>query len=65
MELRQKITEYSLEHYKSVTVAMVVFTLALGSLIPLIKIDTDRENMLLPDDSQRLRARKCGKNLQV
>ena len=65
MELRQKITEYSLEHYKSVTVAMVVFTLALGSLIPLIKIDTDRENILSPDDSQRLRARKRGKNLRV
>lgn len=65
MELKQKITEYSLMHYKLATVAMVVFTLALGALIPLIKIDTNRENILSPDDSQRLRAKKCGKNLQV
>ena len=65
MQFGQKITEYSLRHYKLVTVVMVVFTLGLGALIPLIKVDTDPENMLLPDDSQRLRAKKCGKNLQV
>ena len=65
MELRRKIVEYSLEHHKLVTIVMVVFTLGVGTLIPLIQIDTYPENMLLPDDSQRLRARKCGKNLQV
>ena len=65
MKFRQKIIEYSLTHYKLVTIVMVVLTLGLGALIPLIKVDTDPENMLLPDDSQRLRAKKCGKNLQV
>jgi len=54
MDLKQKITEYSLGHYKSVTVVMVVFTLALGALIPLIKIDTDPENMLSPDEPVRV-----------
>ncbi len=46
MQLGQKITEYSLRHYKLVAVVMVVFTLGLGALIPLIRIDTDPENML-------------------
>lgn len=46
MQLRQKVIEYSLRHYKLVAVVMVVFTVALGALIPLIKVDTDPENML-------------------
>ncbi len=54
MNLKQKITEYSLTHHKSVTIAMVVFTLVLGALIPLIKIDTDPENMLSPDEPVRM-----------
>jgi len=54
MEIKQKITEYSLTHYKLVTVVMVVFTLALGALIPLIKVDTDPENMLSEDESVRV-----------
>jgi hypothetical protein len=54
MELKQKITEYSLAHYKSVTVIMVVLTLLLGAMIPLIKVDTDPENMLSADEPVRL-----------
>ncbi|MFA5238522.1 MAG: efflux RND transporter permease subunit [Phycisphaerae bacterium] len=53
-DLKQKITEYSLKHYKLVTAVMVVFTLALGALIPLIKIDTDPENMLSKDEAVRI-----------
>ncbi len=54
MELKQEITEYSLSHYKLVTVVMVVFTVALGALMPLIRIDTDPENMLSEDEPVRV-----------
>jgi predicted RND superfamily exporter protein len=53
MELRQKLTEYSLSHYKTVTAIMVAFTLAMGALIPLIRVDTDPENMLSADEPVR------------
>jgi len=54
MDIKQKITNYSLRHYKLVTVVMAAFTLALGALIPLIKVDTDPENMLSADEPVRL-----------
>jgi len=54
MELKQKITEYSLAHYKRITVIMVVLTLLLGAMIPLIMVDTDPENMLSPDEPVRV-----------
>lgn len=54
MEQKQRITEYSLAHYKLITVVMVIFTLGLGSLISRIKVDTDPENMLSPDEPVRL-----------
>ena len=54
MDIKQKITSYSLEHYKRITIIMVIFTLALGALIPLIKVDTDPENMLSADEPVRL-----------
>jgi hypothetical protein len=47
--LRQKLTDYPIRHYKLITAVMVVFTLALGAFIPLIRIDTDPENMLSED----------------
>jgi len=54
MDSKQRITNFSLSHYKLVTAAMVAFTLVLGSFIPLIKVDTDPENMLNPDEPVRL-----------
>jgi len=54
MDLKQRITDYSLRHYKSVTLVMIVVTLALGALIPLIKVDTDPENMLSADEPVRV-----------
>ncbi len=54
MDVKQEITDYSLRHYKLVTVVMVAFTLALGALIPLIRVDTDPENMLSADEPVRL-----------
>jgi predicted RND superfamily exporter protein len=54
MDIKQKITSYSLQHYKRITIIMVVFTLVLGALIPLIKVDTDPENMLSEDEPVRV-----------
>jgi predicted RND superfamily exporter protein len=54
MDFKQKIANYSIEHYKRITVIMVLFTLVLGAFIPLIKVDTDPENMLSPDEPVRL-----------
>ncbi|MHC4113233.1 MAG: MMPL family transporter, partial [Planctomycetota bacterium] len=54
MDLKEKITDYCLRHYKLVTVVMVVLTLGLGALIPLIKVDTDPENMLSEDEQVRV-----------
>ncbi|MGD2095407.1 MAG: MMPL family transporter [Phycisphaerales bacterium] len=54
MELKQKITEFSLKHYKLVTLIMVAFTVGLGALIPLIKVDTDPENMLSEHEPVRV-----------
>ncbi len=54
MQIKHKITDFSLQHYKLVTLIMVVFTLALGALIPRIQVDTDPENMLSADEPVRL-----------
>jgi len=50
MDFKQKIATYSIEHYKLITIIMVLFTLLLGAFIPLIKVDTDPENMLSADE---------------
>ena len=54
MKLKHKITDTSLRHYKLVTALMVIFTLALGALIPRIQVDTDPENMLSADEPVRV-----------
>ena len=50
----QSITNISIKHYRAVTIVMVAFTVILGALIPLIKVDTDPENMLSPDEPVRI-----------
>ncbi|MHC4214833.1 MAG: efflux RND transporter permease subunit [Planctomycetota bacterium] len=54
MDLKQKITDFSIGRYKAVTWVMVVVTVLLGALIPLIKVDTDPENMLSEDEAVRV-----------
>ena len=54
MDFKQKITEFSIEHYRLVTIIMVLITLILGAMIPLIKVDTDPENMLSEDEPVRV-----------
>ncbi len=50
----QSITNISIKHYRAVTIVMVAFTVVLGALIPLIKVDTDPENMLSADEPVRI-----------
>src|SRR4030043_535297 len=54
MELRRRITELALDHYKAVTIVIVVFTLVLASFIPRINVDTDPENMLSEEEAVRV-----------
>jgi predicted RND superfamily exporter protein len=54
MDFKQKIATYSIEHNKLITIIMVLVTLLLGALIPLIKVDTDPENMLSADEPVRV-----------
>jgi predicted RND superfamily exporter protein len=54
MELKQAVTNFSVKHYKLVTIVMVLFTLSLASLIPRIRVDTDPENMLSEDEPVRV-----------
>jgi len=54
MGLKHGIVEYSVSHYKLVAIVMAIFTVSLGSLIPLIKFDTDPENMLSEDEAVRV-----------
>jgi uncharacterized protein len=54
MDLKRRIVEFSLDHYKLVTGIMVVFTLACAAFIPLIRVDTDPENMLSEHEPVRL-----------
>jgi predicted RND superfamily exporter protein len=52
--LRNTIIQYSVDHYRLVTLAVVLFTLVTGAFIPLGTIDTDPENMLEKDEPVRL-----------
>ncbi|MEN6427843.1 MAG: MMPL family transporter [Phycisphaerales bacterium] len=54
MDLKRKIVEFSLDHYKLVTWVMVIFTLVCTAFIPLIKVDTDPENMLSEHEAVRV-----------
>ena len=54
MDLKQRITEYSLRHYKFITIVMIALTLGLGALISLIQVDTDPENMLSAEEPVRV-----------
>ena len=54
MDFKSGITEFSIRHYRLITIVMVLFTVGLGALIPLIKVDTDPENMLSEDEAVRV-----------
>lgn len=52
--LKNSITYFSVNHYKLVTLIMVLFTVITGAFIPMIKVDTDPENMLSRDEPVRV-----------
>ena len=54
MDLRHKIIAFSLDHYKLVTAVMVAFTLVPAAFLPLIRVDTDPENMLSEQEAVRV-----------
>jgi predicted RND superfamily exporter protein len=48
------IVSWSVEHWKMVTLVMVVFTLLCAAFIPMIRVDTDPENMLSSSEPVRV-----------
>jgi len=48
------IVSWSVEHWKQVTLVMVVFTLLCAAFIPMIRVDTDPENMLSSSEPVRV-----------
>ncbi len=48
------IVSWSVEHWKLVTLVMVVFTLLCAAFIPMIRVDTDPENMLSSSEPVRV-----------
>lgn len=54
MKISQRVVDFSTKHYKFITIAMVLFTLITAAFIPLIKVDTDPENMLSKDEAVRV-----------
>jgi len=49
-----KLVGFSIRHPKVVTTAMILATLILGALMVNVRVDTDPENMLSPDEAVRI-----------
>ncbi len=54
METRKKIIEYASNHYRVIAIGVLLFTLITGAFIPLVKVDTDPENMLSDKEAVRV-----------
>ena len=54
MDIKELITNYSTEHYKRITWVMVIVTVLLGAFMPLMRVDTDPENMLSEHEAVRV-----------
>ncbi len=52
--LKTTLIDFSINHYRLATLAMVMFTIAMSLFFPWIQVDTDPENMLPKDDPQRV-----------
>ena len=52
--IKRKLIEFSVEHYKFVTIMMIVLALLGLSQFPKMKIDTDPENMLSEHEAVRI-----------
>ena len=65
MEFREKIANYSIKHYRHVTLIMIAFTLITGAFIPFISVDTDPENMLSKNEPVRVFHKQTKKGLML
>ncbi len=54
MKVGSKFIQFSIHSPRLITTIMVLLTLALGSLISMVQVDTDPENMLAEDEQVRL-----------
>ncbi len=54
VRIKSAITDFATSRYRLVTILMVLFTVGLGAFIPLIKVDTDPENMLSETEAVRI-----------
>ena len=54
MLIRDRMVGFALQHYRAVAVVLAIFVIATGALIPLIKVDTDPENMLSAHEPARV-----------
>ncbi len=54
MKFGTKFVQFSLDHPKTVTWAMVAMTIVLAALMVRVKVDTDPENMLSKDEAVRV-----------
>lgn len=54
MDFKRRIVEFSLDHYKLVTWGMALVTVVCAAFLPLIKVDTDPENMLSEHEAVRV-----------
>lgn len=54
MDIKHSIAHIAIARHKLVTLIMIVMTLALGAMIPMIRVDTDPENMLSEEEAVRV-----------
>lgn len=54
MKIGDKMIEFAVRRPKAITITMILVTLILASLISLVKVDTDPENMLSPHEPVRI-----------
>ncbi|MCP3922292.1 MAG: MMPL family transporter [Desulfobacterales bacterium] len=59
------ITDFSMKYPKRVTALMIVITLIMASLMVMIKVDTDPENMLSEDEAVRVFHNKVKKEFTL
>ena len=52
--LKNTLVDFSINHYKTATLIMVIITFAMSAFFPLARVDTDPENMLPVNDPQRI-----------
>ncbi|GBC59672.1 RND transporter [Desulfonema ishimotonii] len=62
---RETVIHFSVNHYKRVTLLIVVMTLMTGAFFPMVTMDTDPENMLEKDEPARVFHNKSKKRFDL